>query len=758
MSEPPGPDAARQGPLDPAEGGGIPELPVRLGEFRIIREIGRGGMGIVYQAEQESPRRPVALKVLPFQASTDRRRIERLQAEARAAGSLEHENIVPIHGLHEERGIHFLVTQLIDGRGLDTVIRALHAALVRAADPAGESPSGPVDRLSSSLALALLDPSTSGNPDRLDPIPAVRPDAETVSVMAAPPSSSEARIRDLCREGLPASHYRSVARLGIQTADALAFAHDRGVLHRDIKPSNLLLDVQGKVWVADFALARASGAGDPTEPDELVGTSRYLAPERLVGQTTSQSDIYSLGLTLKEMALFDSPAALVPRRGEGRRLASRLEAIVLKASAWDPQLRHASARELASDLRKLLRGGRPLPAIADRPRPRRWLIAAASALLLLAAGVGLLVPSLATQVVLKPCNVILADFDGDQRIDIAAPGYSSTDDSRPSSVFIFHQQGGGVFRPPIRVPSGTLPLGLAAADLDRDGHPDLVVSNRNSRDIHVLLGDVPQGFRKQRPVGLESPPIGIAPGDLDLDGLPDVAVVTFQSEVIELLRNRGGGAFEREPAVRTGAGPSKIKCLDMDGDQKADLITSNPWSRSVSVLVNRGHWSFERTDYPLGMVPWGFDTADVNGDGRPDVEVAMTSASEAFIGIYRNQGAGLLGAVDAHRVEFAVGAVVGGDFNGDRWPDLVAAGGESFVCFLANRGDGTFGDPVSVGGAEKPGMIAAADLNGDGLLDLALTSVAAEGRITTLLGDGKGSFRPGPSLELRYRRFPWDAP
>src|SRR5262249_20151053 len=94
--------------------------------------------------------------------------------------------------------------------------------------------------------------------------------------------------------------YRTVARIGLEAAEALAYAHAEGVLHRDIKPSNLLLDAKGNIWITDFGLAKTEDADELTQAGDFVGTLRYMAPERLEGWSDRRSDIYGLGVTLYE--------------------------------------------------------------------------------------------------------------------------------------------------------------------------------------------------------------------------------------------------------------------------------------------------------------------------------------------------------------------------------------------------------------------------------------------------------------------------
>jgi tetratricopeptide (TPR) repeat protein len=203
-----------------------------------------------------------------------------------------------------------------------------------------------------------------------------------------------------------------VAWVGVQVAEALAYAHRQGILHRDVKPANLLLDAQGTVWVTDFGLAKEEGSGALTGAGDVVGTLRYLAPERFDGCSCPRSDIYSLGATLYELLTlrpaFDEPdrARLVERVTRGRlprprqldgRIPRDLETIVLKALAREPADRYPTADALAEDLRRFLLD-RTIQARRAGLLERAWrwcrrnrtvavLLAAA---LVLAAGLGVL--------------------------------------------------------------------------------------------------------------------------------------------------------------------------------------------------------------------------------------------------------------------------------------------------------------------------------------------------------------------------------
>src|SRR5262249_29470001 len=157
-------------------------------------------------------------------------------------------------------------------------------------------------------------------------------------------------------------YFRSVAQVGVQVADALAYAHQHGILHRDIKPSNLLLDLSGTVWITDFGLAKADDSDDLTNTGDLVGTLRFMAPERLEGRCDVRSEVYGVGVTLYEMATL-RPAITAPNRlalleqvrsGEPSRpsqcdphIPRDLETIILKAIAREPAERYATAAALA---------------------------------------------------------------------------------------------------------------------------------------------------------------------------------------------------------------------------------------------------------------------------------------------------------------------------------------------------------------------------------------------------------------------------
>jgi serine/threonine protein kinase len=356
-------------------------MPERLGDHRILREIGRGGMGVVYEAEQVSLGRHVALKVLPPAALLDPQHLERFHREAKAAARLHHTNIVPVYGVGEYQGVHFYAMQYIQGQGLDAVLNELRR--VRdPKNPASAAPGGALADVTHSLLTgrfltAQLDDSDDEERPSDPTLACSVPDAAPVS-----PSPSGS----LSLSGSGQAYWRSVARVGLQVADALAYAHSHGVLHRDIKPSNLLLDVQGIVWITDFGLAKSVESGDLTSPGEVVGTVRYMAPERFQGRTDARSDLYALGLTLYELLTLrpafeesDVNALLIqvvrgevtPPRRVDPRVPRDLETIVLKAIATDPARRYQKASELAEDLRCFLED-RPIQARRTSLRERLW--------------------------------------------------------------------------------------------------------------------------------------------------------------------------------------------------------------------------------------------------------------------------------------------------------------------------------------------------------------------------------------------------
>jgi serine/threonine protein kinase len=476
----------------------------QLGDFRILREIGRGGMGIVYEAEQLSLSRRVAVKVLPKQSLLDDKHLLRFRREARTAAKLHHTNIVPVLGIGEHDGFHYIVMQYIDGVSVDAIIPQLarlhgtpgsdskragspsassatssfadsspgsvfpsssqppvdqaavfkprglspdannpppsdsttdphgssSSAVFRTLGVAGKSGSSAnlrVENVTRAILRGEFQPLALDSSDSLasSGISHSSSDSLTVADAISPRSSSDERLEhaaaaaklargeeatvSVVRNGAHSldfdydindedqepseeqvpfakhsrslrfgpAYWRSVARMGVQVADALQYAHLQGTLHRDIKPANLLVDQRGLVWVADFGLAKAVEQDDVSRTGDVVGTLRYMAPEQLIGQADKRSDIFSLGLTLYELLTF-RPAynegerkrawvqhGVTPDPPRPRKLMPSvprdLETIVLKAIDLDPQRRYRSAAELAEDLHRFLED-RPIRA------------------------------------------------------------------------------------------------------------------------------------------------------------------------------------------------------------------------------------------------------------------------------------------------------------------------------------------------------------------------------------------------------------
>jgi tetratricopeptide (TPR) repeat protein len=388
--------------------------------FRIIREIGRGGMGVVYEAVEEVLSRRVALKVLPASALPHPIQIQRFEREAKAAARLHHTNIVPVFGVGEQDGQHYYIMQYIDGLGLDAVLRELRA--VRETAQASRSPrevgthddidrrqkhaAPPDDTAEPHVAAADVARSlVSGAFAGTTVLGAAAPTAEgesgptavlppwRVSTHVAAASSTSPALSDtsemFSHSELNRPYFQSLARIGLQAAEALEYANRQGVLHRDVKPSNLLLDTQGNVWLTDFGLAKTAESDDLTTTGDIVGTLRYMAPERFQGNCDARSDLYGLGLTMYEMVAL-RPAfieadrfKLIERIRHGEptplkmvtpKVPRDLATIIHKAVEREPSRRYATAAALAEDLRRFLEGRPILARQTSRPeRLARWV-------------------------------------------------------------------------------------------------------------------------------------------------------------------------------------------------------------------------------------------------------------------------------------------------------------------------------------------------------------------------------------------------
>ncbi|HEV3342816.1 MAG TPA: serine/threonine-protein kinase [Pirellulales bacterium] len=361
--------------------------PQALGDFQIVRELGRGGMGVVYEAVQLSLARRVALKVLPFAATFDARQLQRFKNEAQAAALLHHTNIVPIYAVGCERGVHFYAMQLIEGHSLAVLIAQLReqaglasAGARRVGESRGAELSGGIAATDTYLG------SPAGSPDHPNLLP--RPSAASEQLH----STAGVSLSMTARAPRGADNYfQKVVRLMIQAAEALEHAHQLGIVHRDIKPANLLANTSGALWVADFGLAQFQADASLTRTGDLVGTFRYMSPEQASGQRTTvdhRTDVYSLGATFYELLTLEPVFAGETRHellydilhGEpkaprhiNRAIPVELETIVLKALRKVPAERYSSAGELAEDLRRFL-DNRPI--LARRPttidRARKW--------------------------------------------------------------------------------------------------------------------------------------------------------------------------------------------------------------------------------------------------------------------------------------------------------------------------------------------------------------------------------------------------
>lgn len=340
--------------VKPSDPSGLPPDSM-FGQYRIEREIGRGGMGIVYEAIHVLLDKRIALKILPVRSTMDASHLERFFREARTAAGLHHTNIVPVFDVGQVAGTPYFAMQYIEGRSLDAIMRIMQSspqtdkAVIASSDPAVDIDDAP--------------PSSQGKE-----VSSKKRDNRTSRFFQDASRRTKAGLPEKLEE-----YFRWVAATGIQAANGLAHAHERKVIHRDIKPSNLIVDNQGVVWIADFGLARRIEDPSMTQSGALLGTPRYMSPEQAAASrhpVDQRSDIYSLGATLYELLtcqpVFDGKTPhdvisqiitrdpVAPKR-LSREIPGDLSTIVTKAMAKRPEDRYQSASLFAADLGRWLR-------------------------------------------------------------------------------------------------------------------------------------------------------------------------------------------------------------------------------------------------------------------------------------------------------------------------------------------------------------------------------------------------------------------
>lgn len=302
----------------------------QLGDCKILREIARGGMGVIFEAEQQPIGRRVAVKLLPWKFGIQSKWSKQFRREARIAARLQHPNIVPVFSFGEQEGRFFYVMPLIEGVGFDHLITRL-----KTGDPAIN-----IEDLITEVRGAGFGTTTPFNTE----------------------ISTQTKL--FRRHNWP-----QLVKLATQVAGALRYAHKQGTLHRDIKPANLLIDRSGKGWIADFGLALGRERAMSEQRGPMAGTLRYMAPEQFEGVVNERTDLYSFGATLFELCTlqpaFDGKsrtelAAHVQRakisapRSINPEIPTELEAVILKLMRRNPEKRYQSADELYRELLGLL--------------------------------------------------------------------------------------------------------------------------------------------------------------------------------------------------------------------------------------------------------------------------------------------------------------------------------------------------------------------------------------------------------------------
>jgi hypothetical protein len=352
---------------------------------------------------------------------------------------------------------------------------------------------------------------------------------------------------------------------------------------------------------------------------------------------------------------------------------------------------------------------------------------------------------------ITPYSIAVADVNGDGRPDLlVAGGYAGQ-----SGMIALLGNGDGTFQASGTYLAGTSPFSVAAADVNGDGRPDILVSDRSSNTVAVLLNNsAPPAtgtFKAAKNFTAGVQPLAVAVADVNGDGNPDLVVgtATGMGGIVSVLLGKGNGTFQAAQnfSVDAAGAPYGVAVADVNGDGRLDIISANPGSSgTVSVLLGNGDGTFQAAqNFAVGSESLAVAVADVNGDGKADLIVTGYNAVSVLLG----NGNGTFQAAQNFAVGSAPRAVAVADVNGDGRLDIITANaGNSTVSVLLGNGNGTFQAAQSFATTgTTPNSIAVADVNGDGRPDLVVTNRFGVG-VNVFLGNGNGTFKAAKNFTV----------
>ena len=345
-------------------------------------------------------------------------------------------------------------------------------------------------------------------------------------------------------------------------------------------------------------------------------------------------------------------------------------------------------------------------------------------------------------------SAAIGDFNGDGVLDVAI----TPDETGLGEVSVYLGKGDGTFHPPVQYPVGLGTTAVVVEDFNGDGKLDLAVADANyyqtSSNVSILLGNGDGTFQPALTFDVQYSPVSIAIGDFNADGKLDLAVTNGNSNTVSVLIGNGNGTFQPQVTYAVGISPNSVAVGDLNEDGKLDLVITNSGSNTLSILSGNGDGTFQpQVTTAVGSTPQGLVVADFNHDGRLDLAIANEGGHVSILlGFGNNTFAAPIYLPGNQPL-----AITSADLNDDRNVDLVVTLQDDTTEILLGEGDGHFylDQTVAPGGY----AIVVGDFNRDGAPDLLLAPGA---QFSILLRDNHANFKPFPamqSVEVRMRRL-----